>query len=53
MQAQFKLFSLVETLQKIKLGDAEGAKKGFVEGSSKLWLLVVNAKIYSLIKDQE
>jgi len=40
---------MIELLQKIKLGD-KSAKKGFVEGSSKLWLSVANAKINNLIK---
>ena len=52
--ALFKLFSLVEVLQKIKLGkDSEKAKKGFVGDSDKLWLSVVNAKIHNLIKESE
>lgn len=49
-QAQFKLFSMVELLQKIKFGDTGVTKKGFVEGSEKLWLSVANAKIHNLIK---
>ena len=53
LQAQFKLFSLVEMLQKIKFGGANKTKKGFVEGSDKLWLSVTNAKIHNLIKDSE
>ena len=51
-QAQYKLFTMIELLQKIKLGDG-GTKKGFVEGSSKLWLAVANAKINNLIKQSE
>lgn len=53
LQAQFKLFSLVEMLQKIKFGASKDDKKGFVEGTDKLWLAVANAKIHSLIKDSE
>ena len=53
IQAQFKLFSMVEMLQKIKFGDKDVAKKGFVEGSEKLWLSVANAKIHNLIKQNE
>lgn len=53
MQAQFKLFSLVEMLQKIKYGDKSVSKKGFVDGGEKLWLSVVNAKIHNLIKQEE
>ena len=51
VQTQFKLFSMVEMLQKIKLG--ENSKKGFVADSEKLWLSVANAKINNLIKDVE
>ena len=51
VQTQFKLFSMVEMLQKIKLG--ENSKKGFVADSDKLWLSVANAKINNLIKDVE
>lgn len=51
--SQFKLFSMVETLQKIKFGDKDVAKKGFVEGTEKLWLSVANAKIHNLIKKDE
>ena len=51
MQAQFKLFSMVEMLQKIKFTGE--SKKGFVEGTDKLWLSVANAKIHSLIKENE
>ena len=46
----------MEVLQKIKLGQDDGdttAKKGFVSGSDKLWLSVVNAKIHNLIKESE
>jgi len=53
IQAQFKLFNMVEMLQKIKVGDGSSSKKGFVEGSNKLWLSVVNAKIHNLIKESE
>lgn len=53
VQAQFKLFNLVEMLQKIKLGSGPASKKGFVEGSDKLWLSVANAKIHNLIKESE
>ena len=52
VQAQYKLFAMVELLQKIKLGDG-GTKKGFVEGTSKLWLSVANAKVNNLIKENE
>lgn len=51
IQAQFKLFSMVEMLQKLKFG--EGGKKGLVDGSDKLWLSVANAKIHNLIKQRE
>ena len=44
---------MIELLQKIQFGDNSLAKKGFVEGSEKLWLLVVNAKIHSMIKQNE
>ena len=43
---------MVELLQKIKLGDGS-TKKGFVEGTSKLWLSVANAKVNNLIKESE
>ena len=49
--AQYKLFSLVELLQKLKFGQGENSKKGFVEDSNKLWLSVANAKVHSLIKE--
>ena len=41
---------MVEQLQKLKFSDT---KKGFVEGSEKLWLSVANAKIHNLIKSDE
>ena len=44
---------MVEMLQKIRIGDDSSSKKGFVEGSNKLWLSVVNAKIHNLIKESE
>jgi hypothetical protein len=45
-QAQFKLFSLVLTLQKLKIGDM---KKGFsAEGT--LWLQDVNVQVYKVLK---
>ena len=47
-QAQFKLFTMVEMLQKLKFSNE--TKKGFVEGTEKLWLSVTNAKIHNLIK---
>ena len=53
IQAQYKLFNMVEMLQKIRIGDDSSSKKGFVEGSNKLWLSVVNAKIHNLIKESE
>lgn len=52
VQAQYKLFAMVELLQKIKLGDGS-TKKGFVEGTTKLWLSVANAKVNNLIKENE
>lgn len=51
--AQYKLFSLVELLQKLKFGQGEKSKKGFVEDSNKLWLSVANAKVHSLIKEAQ
>ena len=50
IQAQFKFFTMIEQLQKLKFGTGENVKKGFVEGSEKLWLSVANAKIHNLIK---
>ena len=52
-QAQYKLFSTVKLLQKLKFGEASSQRKGFVEDSNKLWLSVANAKINNLIKGSE
>ena len=41
---------MIEQLQKLKFGTGDNVKKGFVEGSEKLWLSVANAKIHNLIK---
>ena len=50
-QAQFKLFTLIDMLQKLKLGGT--AKKGFVKDSENLWLLYVNNKVNAVIKESE
>ena len=50
-QAQYKLFTLIDILQKLKLGGA--AKKGFVKDSENLWLLYVNSKVNGVIKRSE
>ena len=42
---------MIEQLQKLKFGTGDNVKKGFVEGSEKLWLSVANAKIHNLIKE--
>ena len=42
---------MVEMLQKLKFSNE--TKKGFVEGTEKLWLSVTNAKIHNLIKTFE
>lgn len=50
-QAQFKLFTLIDMLQKLKLGGAE--KKGFMKDSEHVWLQYVNNKVNGVIKENE